>query len=169
MGESLLLITLITIIVLAIRRGKPVILDNPLVIERPGQYHITFAPQLNQAQKFVEAIASQFNESGNRANDLASQYFEVRDPIVKPKDADFYLLAITLRGSMLYIQAVNPLPSVGGAASQFKNVREFSDKVLARYPLVQAVDEQASVLLTSAVEVAASQLKVIVKMLHEAD
>jgi len=169
MGESLLLITLITIIVLAIRRGKPVILDNPLVIERPGQYHITFASQLNQAQKFVEAIASQFNESGNQATDLASQYFEVRDPLVKPKDADFYLLAIAMRGGMLYIQAINPLPSSGADDSQFKTVREFSDKVMARYPLNQAVDEQAAVLLTSAVEASASQLKIVVKMLHDAD
>ena len=169
MGESLLLITLITIIVLAIRRGKPVILDNPLVIERPGQYHITFAPQLNQAQKFVEAIASQFNESGNQAVNLASQYFEVRDPIVQPKDADFYLLAITLRSGMLYIQAINPQPSTGGADSQFNTVREFAEKILAKYPLVQAVDEPAAGLLTGAVEAAASQLKIVVTMLHAAD
>ena len=50
MGESLLLITIVALVVLAIRRGKPVVLDNPVIIHRRGQYHITLAPQLNRAQ-----------------------------------------------------------------------------------------------------------------------
>ena len=165
MGESLLLLTLITIIVLAIRRSKPVVLDNPLVIERPGQYHITFAPQLNQAQKFVEAIGSQFRQSGNQAADLAAQYFEVRDPKVTPKEVDFYLLAVALRDGMLYIQAINPKPLAGSADSHLKTVREFSEKALLQYPLTQTGDEQAAEMLTGAVEAAASQLSIVVNKL----
>ena len=63
MGESLLLLTIITLIVITIRRARPVILENPVIIQRPGQYHITLAPQLNRAQTFVEQIAKQFIQS----------------------------------------------------------------------------------------------------------
>ena len=62
MGESLLLITLITLVVLTIRRARPVILENPVIIQRHGQYHITLAPQLNRAQTFIEQIAKQFTQ-----------------------------------------------------------------------------------------------------------
>jgi len=168
MGESLLLLTLITIIVLAVLRGRPVVLDNPLVIERPGQYHITFAPQLNQAQKFVEAIAAQFKVSGDHGGDLDAQFFEVRDPLVSPKDFDFYLLAIALRDGMLYIQAINPKLLSGDADSHYQTVHTFSEKVLAKHPLTQPVDAHVAALLTDAVEVAASRLNINTKMLHEA-
>ena len=60
MGESLLLLTIITLIVITIRRARPVILENPVIIQRPGQYHITLAPQLNRAQTFIEQIAKHY-------------------------------------------------------------------------------------------------------------
>jgi len=169
MAESLLLITLFTIVILAIRRGKPVILDNPVNIERPGQYHITLAPQLNQAQKFVESIAKQFKEVGHSAGDLPTQYFEVRDPLVLPKNFDCYLLAVALRDGMLYIQAINPQPITRDADSHYQTVREFSDKVLAFHPVTQGVDEKQAVMLGDAVASAAAPLSIVVKRLYEAD
>ena len=102
MGESLLLLTIITLIVITIRRARPVILENPVNIHRPGQYHITLAPQLNRAQTFVEQIAKQYIQSHHPEGDLPTQYFEVRDPKVFSKGQDSYLLAVTLRGGELY-------------------------------------------------------------------
>ncbi len=67
MGESLLLITIITLIVMTIRRARPVILQNPVIIQRPGEYHITLAPQLNRAQTFIEKIAAQYSRTHSLA------------------------------------------------------------------------------------------------------
>lgn len=94
MGESLLLITIITLVVLTIRRARPVILETPVIIQRPGQYQITLAPQLNRAQIFVEQIAKQFAQLHQSGGDLSTQYFEVRDPKVFSKGENSYLLAI---------------------------------------------------------------------------
>lgn len=167
MAESLLLITLFSIVVLAIRRGKPVVLDNPVIIERSGQYHITLAPQLNQAQTFLEAIARQFRLSASQAVDLPSQYYEVRDPRISARDADFYLLAVTLRGGQLYLQAIKPLPLVCDADSHFSAVHDFSEKVLALHPLPPLAGGYDESLLNGVVEAAASPLKITVKTLQE--
>ncbi len=61
MIELIILVILITLVVLTIRSGKSVVLENPLIIERAGQYHITLAPQLNLALPFIEAIAKQID------------------------------------------------------------------------------------------------------------
>lgn len=37
-------------------------LDNPVIIQRPGQYRITLAQQLNRAQNFFEQIVRQFTQ-----------------------------------------------------------------------------------------------------------
>ena len=167
MGESLLLLTLLSIVILAIRRSKPVVLETPLVIERPGQYHITFAPQINQAQTFVEAITRNFRESGTTDGDLSVQYFKVHDAKVAAKNESFYLLAVALREGMLYIQAINPTAS--DEQGHLRTVREFSEKVLQRHPMVNPADEEFLMKLTSAVEAAAGQLNITVQALPEAD
>jgi hypothetical protein len=167
MVESFLLLCLITIVILTIRRGKPVILDNPVIIQRPGQYHITLAPQLNRAQAFIENIAKQFPLAA--ANEFSTQYFEVRDPNVFAQGEDFYLLAAALRGGMLYFQAINPQPLLHDADSHLKTVREFSDKVMALHPLAGASDQQSAKNLRAAIELAASQLQIIVKIIVEAN
>src|SRR5665811_2353319 len=135
MGESLLLITIITLIVLTIRRARPVVLENPGIIQRPGQYHITLAPQLHRAQTFIEQIARQFSESHPPPGDLPGQYVAVRDPRVFSKGASSYLLAIALRGGVLYLQAVNPQPLLHDADSAYRTGREFSELVLQHHPL----------------------------------
>ncbi len=167
MGESLLTLTLLTLIYLTIRRGKPVILDNPVIIHRSGQYHITLAPQLNRAQDFIENIAKQFSLATSK--EFSTQYFEVRDPKVFAKGEDFYLLAVALRGGMLYFQAINPQPLLYDADSHLKTVREFSDKVMALHPLAGLSDEQSIKNLESAIESAAQPLKIDVKPLRSAD
>jgi hypothetical protein len=169
MGESLLVITLITLVVLTIRRARPVVLENPVIIQRPGQYHITLAPQLNRAQTFIEQIAKQFTQLHPPESDLPTQYFEVRDPKVFSQGESSYLLAIALRGGMLYFQAVNPKPLLRDADSHYKTLREFSESVLQHHPLSEPADELGAEKLSGAVETVAGQLKIAVKILYETD
>jgi hypothetical protein len=161
MVESFLLLCVITVVILAIRRGKPIVLDNPVIIYRPGQYHITLAPQLNCAQTFMENIAGQFPRAAT--NECATQYFEVRDPRVVTGGEGFYLLAAALRGGVLYLQAINPQPLLHDADSHLKTVREFSDKVMALHPLIGVSDEHGVGKLQTAVGSAASQLQIGIK------
>ena len=169
MGELLLLLVIVTLVVLAIRGGKPVVLDNPVIIERAGQYHITFAPQLSRAQNFIEQIVKQYSSAPVRHSEFATQYFAVTDPKVFSQGESFYLLAIALRGGVFYFQAINPQPLLRDADSHLKAVREFSDKVLALHPLAGLSDEQSVKNLQSAIDVAASQLNIDVKAMREAD
>jgi hypothetical protein len=166
MGESLLLITIITLIVLTIRRARPVILETPVIIQRPGQYHITLAPQLNRAQTFIEQIAKQFVQSHLPERDLPTQYFEVRDPKVFSRGLSFYLLAIALRGGVLYFQAVNPKPLQHDTDSHYKTLHEFSESVLQHHPLSEPGDKGEGEKLIGSVETIAGQLKIAVKVLQ---
>ena len=169
MGESLLLITIITLVVLTIRRAKPVVLENPVIIQRPGQYHITLAPQLNRAQTFIEQIARQFTQAHPLQGDLPTQYFEVRDPKVFSRGESAYLLAIALRGGVLYFQAVNPKPLLHDADSHYKTVREFSESVLLHHPFTAPADERGPEKLRAAVDTIAGQFQIAVKALQTGD
>lgn len=108
MLETLTIITLSVLFLILFRPGKTPPLDNPLVIERPGQYRMTLAPQLNLAQPFVEAVAKQIGSHGDAEPDSATQCFEVRDKQVTAHGHDSYLLSITRRNGMLYFQADHP-------------------------------------------------------------
>lgn len=167
MGESLLLITIITLIIITIRRAKPVVLENPVVIQRPGQYHITLAPQLNRAQTFVEQIAKQFaqSQSQSETGDIASKYYEVRDPKVFARGMDCYLLAVTFRDGLLYFQATSPAASSHDASRHLEGIREFSESVLKQHPPSPKTDVSGGDGLEAAVKVAAEQLQITVKTL----
>jgi hypothetical protein len=167
--ELFLLALLITLVVLSIRRGKSVVLDQPLVIQSPGRYHITLAPQLDRAQTFIEQIAGQFAQSHPPQGELPSQFFEVRDPDVLAQEGKYYMLAVSYRGGLLYFQAINPQPLMRDDDSQLKQVREFSEAVLALHPLKHPADGDEAEKLRVAVEMAARQLKITVKILTEAD
>lgn len=170
MGESLLLLTIITLIVITIRRARPVILENPVNIHRPGQYHITLAPQLNRVQTFVEQIAKQFIQLHHPKGDLPTQYFEVRDPKVFSKGQKSYLLAISLRGGELYFQAANPKSSNHeSSGSHYKTLREFSESVLQHHPLSGSVDESGTESLRATVEAIATPLQIAVEQLPAED
>lgn len=169
MGETLLVLTLVTLIVITIRRAKPVILDNPVIIQRSGQYHITLAPQLNRAQTFIEQIARQFTQTHPPAGDLPTQYFEVRDPKVFSQGESCYLLAISLRGGILYFQAINPQPLLRDSDSHYKTLHEFSEAVLKLHPLSEPAGELAAEKLHAAVAAVAAQLMIAVKVLSPDD
>ena len=134
MIELIIFAVLITLIVLTIRSGKSVVLENPLIIERVGQYHITLAPQLNLAQPFIEAIAKQLNTPREASQNSTTQCFEVRDRQVTAQRHDFYLLAITLRNGMLYFQAITPHPLVRDQDSHIKTLMKFANAVLVHLP-----------------------------------
>jgi hypothetical protein len=165
MGESLLLLTIITLIVITIRRARPVILENPVIIQRPGQYHITLAPQLNRAQTFIEQIAKHYALSHPPERDMPTEYFEVRDPKVFSKGQSSYLLAIALRGGVLYFQAVNPKPKQHDEDSNYKTLHEFSETVLQHHPYSGAVNENGAEKLHNTVDTIAAQLSITVKAL----
>jgi len=165
MGESLLLLTIITLIVITIRRARPVILENPVIIQRPGQYHITLAPQLNRAQNFIEQIAKQYIQSQSPERDLPTQYFEVRDPKVFSKGQSSYLLAIAMRGGILYFQAVNPKPRQHDADSNFKTLHDYSESVLQHHPFSGPADEHGAGKLHTIVDTNAAQLMIAVNVL----
>ncbi len=134
MGELLLLSIIVTVVVLAIRRSKPVILDNPLVISRSGKYHITLAPPLNRVQNFVEIIVKQIGEIAPQSADSVTQYFAVYDATICPSGDKLYLLAVALRGGVLYFQAIMPQPLLHDSDSHLKTVSAFSALVLAHHP-----------------------------------
>jgi hypothetical protein len=172
MGESLLLITIITLVVLTIRRARPVILERPVTIQRPGEYFITLAPQLNRAQTFIEQIASGFSRDHSMLGDFPSRYYEVRDPKVFAQGADCYLLAVTLRDGLLYFQAASPGKSRNDAVSHLKSIREYSEKILKDHPHTEPVDVledvQRGKILDDAVETVAKKLQIGVKVLLDA-
>ncbi|HEX5363624.1 MAG TPA: hypothetical protein VFW59_05110 [Gallionella sp.] len=130
MIETATIITLCLLYLIFFRPGKTPPLENPLVIERAGQYHMTLAPQLNLAQPFVEEIARQVEVSS--AASSASQFFAVCDKQVTAHGYDFYLLAVTQRDGMLFFQAARPVSRE--PESELHTIGEFADKVLARFP-----------------------------------
>ena len=132
MIETATIITLCMLYLIFFRPGKTPPLENPLVIERAGQFHATLAPRLNLAQAYIEEIAKQLGASGATTHSSATQFFAVHDKQVTAHGYDFYLLAVTQRNGMLYFQAVSPASK--DDASQLPVIREFAGKVLSRFP-----------------------------------
>lgn len=130
MIETITIITLSVLFLIFFRPGKTPPLNNPLVIERPEQYHMTLTPQLNLAQPFIEAIAAQFGKSNDATQYSATQCFEVRDKQVTAHGHDCYLLAITQCNGMLYFQAASPQSD--DPNSYLRTIHEFAGAVLTR-------------------------------------
>jgi len=130
MIETLTLITLCILYLVFFRPGKTPPLSNPLVINRPGKYHVTLAPHLNLAQPFVEAIAQQLIESTDRSGNSETQFFRVTDKHVTSHGHDTYLLAITQRDGLLLFQAA--APAVG--TDHLHTISEFAKVALEKFP-----------------------------------
>ncbi len=135
MIESITILTLCVLFLIFFRPGKTPPLNNPLVIDRPGKYHVTLAPNINLAQPFVEAIAKELTSFGSRAGDSDTQYFNVIDKHVKAHGHDNYLLAITQRNGILLFQASAP-----NDQDHYKTIYEFAQDVLKRFPLAGEPD-----------------------------
>lgn len=165
MIETITLITLSLLLVLYFRPGKIPPLNNPLVIERPGQYHVTLAPQLNLAQPFIEAIAKQIVTPVNTMQHSTTQCFEVHDVQVTAHGHKHYLLAVTLRSGMLHFQAIAPSPQEICHDSQFNTLIAFADMAMANVPVNGSHDAMLDKLIVSAVKNVAQQNQIEVKSL----
>jgi hypothetical protein len=165
MIETITLITLSLLLMSILRPGKTPPLDNPLVIERPGQYHMTLAPKINLAQPFIEAVAKQMGTPNDATQYSETQFFEVSDNQVTAHGHNCYLLAITLRNGMLYCQADSP--SIGAQNDHRNTIREFADTVLVRFPATgehnTALDEH----IVTAAQEAAQLRKIHIKYLTQ--
>ena len=128
MIEFLLVTIALIVVVNVVKPGRTPPLQNPLVIERVGQYHITLAPQLNLAQSLIEAIAKQLGNASELAPNSSTLCFEVSDPEVTAHGKQFYLLAITQLNGMLYFQAISP--QADDQETRIKELREFAAKTL---------------------------------------
>lgn len=164
MIETITLITICMIYLIFFRPGKTPPLENPLVIERAGKYHITLAPKLNLAQPFIEEIARQVNAVGIATGSSTTLCFTVRDKQVTAHGYDLYLLAATQRNGMLYFQTASP--SSNDPAGQVSVIREFADKVLARFPDEGEHDTAADEALVAAAQQAAQLRGVEIKRLE---
>lgn len=156
MIETLTLITLCILFLAFFRPGKTPPMKNPLVIERPGKYHVTLAPLLNLAQPFVEAIAQRLLESPNGSGDSTTQFFEVQDVLVTAHGHATYLLAITKRNGMLYFQAASPVNNI----DHLQTISEFSRKGLAKFPFSGEPDDSINQEIVSAAQQVASSSRI---------
>lgn len=161
MIETLTLITISVILLIIFRPGKTPPLNNPLVIERAGQYHITLAPQLNLAQPFIEAIAQQLGSAPSDTHS-ATQYFEVEDSQAKAHGHAAYLLAITQRNGMIYFQAASPQPK---QHDHLRTISEFALSVLKRFPATGDHDHALDDSIINAVDAVAPQRSIEIKRL----
>lgn len=163
MIETLTLITISVILLILFRPGKTPPLNNPLVIERAGKYHVTFAPQLNLAQPFIEAIANELRDSPSGGHS-ATQYFEVDDAQAKAHGHNAYLLAVTQRNGMTYFQATSPLPA---EPHHLRTISKFSLNVLARFPALGNPDPTLDAGILTAAHAVAQQHSIVIKHLDK--
>ena len=136
---TLATIIITIIVVLTLRNTKRAVLENPLILNRTGQYHATLAPKLNIAQTFIEAIAKQIPGPRDASQNSSTQCFEVRVPEVAAMGQELYLLAITMRHGMLYFQAIVPRPLINDQDSHFNMLMESAHGALASIPVTSGV------------------------------
>ncbi|HET7832118.1 MAG TPA: hypothetical protein VFK88_04050 [Gallionella sp.] len=164
MLELLILAVIVAVVVLSLRPRKPV-LEEPLIVEQPGRYHITLAPRLSDARAYIENVAERFAATSTPGSDTPTLFYQVH-PAQLPREQGAYLLAVALRGGVLYFQAITPQSPQLDEAAQLKQLREYSAVVLAYHQLTGSVDEEALVRLRRTVVDAASQVGFEVKMLQ---
>ena len=164
MVELFILAVIVALVGLSLRRGKRVVLDDPLIIQCPGQYHITLAPQLHHARTFIESIAGRFADSLHHAGDTTTLCFEVHPTVLK-REEDIYLLAVALRGGMLYFQAIPSQHLLREDGSQLKMLQKFSEAVLLYHPVAELADKETVDKLQRTVEDAAHQSNIDVRVL----
>jgi hypothetical protein len=142
--ELFLLAGLVVLVVWLISGKKPVVFENPIVIQSIGLYHATISPQYAQSQCLIVEIAAQLRQEDT--SDVATQCFEVHH-------ADLhYLMAVTRRAGVLYFQVI------GSATEGIQGLRSFSEQVLLHHPLTLPLSGPAD--LIDAVHAVARSLKI---------
>lgn len=135
MIETLTLTTLCVLYLIFFRPGKTPVLENPLVIDRLGQYRISIAPQLNLAQPFVEAVGKRLAADTLAQNCTQECSFAVYDKQAVPREHSFYWLVAAIRKGRPELQVV--------AAIQ-QNTPSPASALISDNPLAQAIQQQAT-------------------------
>ncbi|BBI98861.1 hypothetical protein FGKAn22_05540 [Ferrigenium kumadai] len=162
MIELVLLAVVVATVILAIRKGGAAVPVEPLIVQRPGQYHITLAPQLDSSLGFIEAVAQRLAGDSQPAGDTPTIFFQVRR--AGGQAENFYLLAIAFRKGVFFIQAIVPRP-LRDSESHLAALREFSDAVLLNYPPVPPFDAAGAERIDASVEEVAQQSGIVVSKL----
>jgi hypothetical protein len=112
MIELTILTILFTIVVIVIKPGRTPPLENPLVIERTGQFRATLASKLNLAQPLLESISKNLSSQARSLGDTNTFYFSIQDGDVKAHGAHHYLLGVTLHDRILHFAVCSPVPLI---------------------------------------------------------
>ncbi|HXU92909.1 MAG TPA: hypothetical protein VFP33_04570 [Gallionella sp.] len=159
MIELVLLVVVVATVILAIRKGDAAAPAEPIIAQRPGQYHITLAPQLGSSLGFIEAVAQRLAGDSLPAGDVPTRYF--RACRADGQAESLYLLAIAFRKGVFFIQAIVPRP-LRDEESHLVDLREFSEAVLLHYPPVPPLDAGGAERIDAAVEEVARQYGIAV-------
>lgn len=154
MAELFLISMIVTLVILTIRSGRPVILETPVIIHRVGKYHITLAPQLNLAQTFIEQVAVELARL--KLSESDTQIFAVYDEKICSAGEKMYLLAVTLRAGVAYFQAIMPKAILHDGDSHYQTMSAFATAVLHDIPLGD-VEKTAPDLIERGLNTAAQQ------------
>ena len=160
---TLATIIITIIIVLTLRNTKHAVLENPVILNRTGQYHAILAPKLNIAQTFIEAIAKQRPGPRDASQNSATQCFEVRDPQAAAIGHELYLLAITMRNGMLYFQAIVPRPLINDQDSHFNMLMESAHGALTDITATGMHSTEMDERIITAIDTAAQKLGIDIK------
>ncbi len=153
MLETITIITLTLLLLAILRPGKTPPLDNPLTINRIGEFHAVLAPKINLAQPLLESASRHLNEQDRKSGNSETHYFAVHDKEVISHGTDIYLLAATLRDGVLYFQATAPKEN----ETPLDTIRAFSGTEMTRHPDTQPHVGAADAALMAALQTAASQ------------
>jgi hypothetical protein len=153
MAELITLTVLATIGLFIFRLSSVKPLENPLMINRVGQFHAVLAPRLNLAQPLLEHISRELGDAARQQGNSATLYFSLEDQEVQAHGTDHFLLAITLRDGLLYFQACSPQAEL----SDLNNIRQFAETELVRHPETGARSSAAEAALLQAVRAVAGR------------
>ena len=133
MIETLTVISLCFLYLVFFRPGKIPPLDNPLVIERPGQYKIRLAPKLNLVLPFVESIAGRIAPTDEMKICQSVKFFAIRDQQIAENQNAVYFLVLTFQHGMLDIQAVRPSQSM--KSSYIDWIMQLTEDTIIKLPI----------------------------------
>ncbi len=99
---------LMVVVLIVIGRGMILPSEKPITIERSGQLKMHFAPGLNLAQPFLEAIVARIPPREKTADNGVMLRFRVQDKHISSRKLPFYLLEVSLRDGYLCFDASLP-------------------------------------------------------------
>jgi hypothetical protein len=163
MIETLTVITISVLLLIFFRPGKTPPLESRLTINRPGRYQLVLAPKLNLAQPFIEAIVERIGTLEDPTLSGEMQCLAVRDKHVTAHQKDVYLLAISCRSGILYIQATPPVSD--DAANYLETIRKFAGEVLASVPVSGTFSQKIDARIVDAVNEVAQKRGIDISLL----